>query len=188
MLSPSPTFLSPPPPRGFLLFGCCSVISDSLQPPWTAACQASLSFTISWSLFKFMSIESVMPSNYPILCCPFSSCLQSFPAWGSFPRSQLFPSGGHSIGVSPLASDLLMNIQDRFPLGLTGFISLKSKGLSRVFSNTTVQKHRFFGVQRMVQLLYGPTLTSIHDHGKNCSFDCTDLCRQSNASAFKYTV
>ena len=78
---------------------------------------------------------------------PFSSCPQSLPAWGSFPMSQLFASGGQSIGVSPSASVLPMNTQDWSPLGWTGWISLQSKGLSRVFSNTTVQKHQFFGVQ-----------------------------------------
>ena len=78
---------------------------------------------------------------------PFSSCPQSFPASGCFPMSQFFTSGGQSIGVSASASVLLMNIQDWFPLGWTGWISLQSKGLSRVFSNTTVQKHQFFGTQ-----------------------------------------
>ena len=78
---------------------------------------------------------------------PFSSRLQSFPASGSFPMSQFFPSGGQSIGVSASASVLPMNIQDWFPLGLTGLISLQSKGLLRVFSNTTVQKQQFFGTQ-----------------------------------------
>ena len=78
---------------------------------------------------------------------PFSSCLQSFPASGSFPVSQFFASGGQSIGVSASASVFLMNIQDWFPLGWTGLISLQSKGLLRVFSNTTVQKHQFFGAQ-----------------------------------------
>ena len=78
---------------------------------------------------------------------PFSSCLQSFPASGSFPMNQFFASGGHSIGVSASASVLQVNIQDWFPLGWTGWISLQSKGLSRVFSNTTVQKHQFFGAQ-----------------------------------------
>ena len=78
---------------------------------------------------------------------PFSSCFQSFPASGSFPKSWLFASSGQSIGVSASASVLPMNIQDGFPLGLTGWISLQSKGLSRVFSNTTVQKHQFFGAQ-----------------------------------------
>ena len=86
---------------------------------------------------------------------PFFSCPQSFPALGSFPMSRLFASRGQSIGTSASASVLLMNIQDWFPLGLTRLISLESKGLSRVFSNTTVQKHQFFSTQ-----LYGPTLTS----------------------------
>ena len=93
---------------------------------------------------------------------PFSSCLQSFPASGSFQISQLFSSGGQSIGVSASTSVLPMNTQGWSPLGWTGWISLKSKGLSRVFCNTTVQKHQFFGTQ----ILYSPTLTSIHDHGK----------------------
>ena len=78
---------------------------------------------------------------------PFSSCPQSFPASGSFPMTQLFTSGGQSIGVSASTSVLLMNTQDWSPLGWTGWISLQSKGLSRVFSNTTVQKHQFFGTQ-----------------------------------------
>ena len=78
---------------------------------------------------------------------PFSSCSQSFPASGSFPMSQLFTRGGQSIGVSASASVLPMNTQDWSPLGWTGWISLQSKGLSRVFSNTIVQKHQFFGTQ-----------------------------------------
>ena len=78
---------------------------------------------------------------------PFSSRLQSFPASGPFPISQFFTSSGQSIGASASASVLPMNIQDRFPLGLTGLISLKSKGLSRVFSNTTLRKHQFFSAQ-----------------------------------------
>ena len=113
----------------------------------TAAHQASLSFTISWSLLKLMSMESVMPSNQLILCRPFSFCLQSFPASGSFPVSQLFTSGGQSIGASASASILPMNIQGWFPLGLTGLISLLSKGFSRIFSSTTVPKHQIFSVQ-----------------------------------------
>ena len=101
---------------------------------------------------------------------PFSSCLQSFPASGSFLMSWLFfdhSSGGQSITASASSSVLPMNIQDWFPLGWTGWISLQSKGLSRVFSNTTVQKHQFFGAQ----LLYGLTLTPIHDYWNNHSFN-----------------
>ena len=78
---------------------------------------------------------------------PFSSCLQSFPASGSFPMSQFFTSGGQSIGVSASASVLPMNSQDWSPLGWTGWISLLSKGLSKIFANTTIQKHQFFGTQ-----------------------------------------
>ena len=115
--------------------------------PWTSAHQASLSF-----LFPGVGSNSCPSGRW---CHPtissspalFSFCLQSFPASGSFPMSQLFASGGQSIGASALSSVLPMNSQDWFPLGLTGLISLQSKGLSRVFSNTTVQKHRFFGAQ-----------------------------------------
>ena len=114
-----------------------SVMSDS-STPWTAAHQASLSIINSRNLLKLMSIESVMPSNHLILCCPFFSCLQSFPASGSLPMSQFFASSGQSVGVSAVASVLPMNIQDLFPLGWIGWISLQSKGLSRVFSNTIV--------------------------------------------------
>ena len=78
---------------------------------------------------------------------PFSSCLQSFPASGTFPMNQFFASDGQRIGASALASFLAMNIQDWFPLGWIGWISLQSKGLSGVFSNTTVQKHQFFSSQ-----------------------------------------
>ena len=83
----------------------------------------------------------------PSSVIPFSSCPQSLPASGSFPMSQLFAWGGHNIGVSASASVPPMNTQDWSPLGWTGWISLQSKGLSRVFSNTTVQKHQFFGAQ-----------------------------------------
>ena len=117
--------------------------------PWTLAYQASLSFTISLSFLKLLSIESIMPSKHLILCHPppFSSCLQSFPASGSFPVGSLFTSGGQSIGVSASVSVLPMNIQGWFPLGLTSLISLQSKGLSRVFSSTTIWKHQLFGAQ-----------------------------------------
>ena len=97
---------------------------------------------------------------------PFSSCLQSFPASGSFPVSQFFACGGQNIGVLASISVLPINIQDWSPLGWTGWISLQARGFSRVFSNTTVQKHQFFGAQ-----LYSPTLTSIHDYWENHSLD-----------------
>ena len=98
--------------------------------PWTTARQASLSITNSWSLLKLMSVKLVMPSNHLIPCHPFSSCLQYFPTSGSFPVSQFFASGGQSIGVSASASILPRNIEDWFPLGSTGFISLQSQELS----------------------------------------------------------
>ena len=291
---------------GKILHFCCSVAQSCLilcDSVWTAALQASLSFTNSQCLLKFMSIVLVMPSNYLILwlqsfpesgsfpmshlfassgqkywnfsfsitppsvyselisfrtdwfdllavqdtltslfqhhssvqfshsvvsnslwpyglqhtrppcpsptprvysnscpsslwchpiisssTVPFSSCFQSFRASGSFPVSQFFASGGQSNGVSASASVLPMNIQDWFPLGWTGWISLQSKGLSRVFSNTTVQKphhkvHKNHTTKTTqfknstpqlesinssaLRLLHGPTLTSVHDHWKN---------------------
>ena len=94
-----------------------------------------------------MCIESVMPSTISSFVVPFSSCPQSLPATGSFPTSQLFAWGGQNIGVSALASVLPMNTQDWSLLGWTGCISLQSKGLSRVFSNTIVQKHQFFSAK-----------------------------------------
>ena len=127
-----------------LLFFSGYVVSDTATP-WAAARQASLSINNSWSLLKAMSTESAMPSQHLILCHTFSSHLQSFPASGSFPVSHLFTWGGHSIGAS--ASVLPMNLQGWSPWGWTGWISLQSKRLPRVFSNTTVQKHQFFGAQ-----------------------------------------
>ena len=111
---------------------------------WTEACQASLSFIISQSLLKLMSIELVMPISVSFIVS-FSFCLQSLPASGSFLMSWFFTSGGQSIGAS--ASVPPINIQDWFPLGWTGLTFLQSKGLSRVFSSTTVQKHQFFDTQ-----------------------------------------
>ena len=111
---------------------------------------------------------------------PFSSCPQPLLASGSFPMSQFFVWGGQSIGVSASASVLPMNTQDWSPLGWTGRISLQSKGLSRVFSNNTVQSISSLALS----FLHSPTLTSTHDHGKNHRFHQTDLCWQSNVSAF----
>ena len=127
--------------------------------PWTAARQASLTITNSWSLLKLMSIASVIPSNHLILCRPLLLPPSIFPSIRVFSNES---SGGQSIGVSTSASVLPMNIQDWFPLGCTGWISLQSKGLSNIFSNTTVQKHQFFSAQ-----LSNPYRTT----GKNHSFD-----------------
>ena len=123
-----------------------SVVSDSLWPPWTAASQSSMSITNSQSLLKLMS-ELVTPSNHLILYRHLLLLIQYFPASGSFPMSQFFASCGQSIGVSASASVLPMNNQGWFPLRLTDWISLLSKGLLRVFSNTTVLKHQLFSTQ-----------------------------------------
>ena len=131
---------------------CSSVQSVShvrlFATPWTAAHQASLS--INQLLEPAQThvhrvCDAFQPSHSLIIL--FSSCLQSFPTSGSFPTSQFFASGCQSIRVSASASVLPMNIQKWFPLGLTGLISLQSKRLLRVFSNTTVQKHQFFSTQ-----------------------------------------
>ena len=122
-------------------------MSDSLQPhglqhtrlPSVSPTPRACSNSCPSSRWCHLTISSS--------CVLFSSCLQAFPASGSFPMSQLLASGGQSTGASASASVLPMNIQDWFPLELTGWISLQSKRLSRVFSNTTVQKHQFFRAQ-----------------------------------------
>jgi len=126
--------------RSVQLLSCVRLFAT----PWTAARHVSLSIINSQSPPKPMSIESVMPYNHLILCRPPFSCRQFFPASGSFQMSQLFASGGQSIGVSASISVLPMNTQDWTPLR---WISLQYKGLSRVFSNTTVQKLQFFSTQ-----------------------------------------
>ena len=135
-----------------------SVAQSNCVTPWTAGHEASLSITNSQNLVKLMSTESVIPSISSSVI-PFSSCLQSFPASRSLLMSQFFASGGQNIGVSASTSVLPMTIQDWFPLGLTGWISLQSKGLSRVFSNTTVQNHQFFGAFFIVQLSHPYMIT-----------------------------
>ena len=115
-------------------------------------------------------------STFSSSVIPFSSCLQFSPASGSFPMSQFFASGGRSVGASASTSVLPINIQDWFPLGLTGLIFLQSKGLSRPQLkriNTSV-----------LSFLYDSPLTSVHDYWKNQSFDYVGLCWQSNVSAF----
>ena len=171
------------------LFSVCQsssfVVIQSLGPlwlsvtPWTAAHQASLSFTISQSLLKLMSIELVMSSSHLILCHPLLLPPSIFPSMGSFSMSQSFALGGQSIGASASASVLPMNTHDWSPLGWTGWISLQSKGLSRVFSTP-----QFKSINSLaVSLLYGPALTSIHDYWKNHNFDNSDLCQPTNVSA-----
>ena len=133
------------------------------ETPWAAACQASLSFTNSQSLLKLMSVELVMPS---ISSCvvPFSSRLQSFPASGSFPISQFFASGGQSTGAS--ASVLPKNTQSWFSFRIDWFDLLVVQGTLK-----SLLHHHSSKLSLVLNFLYGPTLTSIHDYCKNHSFD-----------------
>ena len=136
---------------------CDPMNCSTPRPPWPSPAPGVYpnSCPLSWWCRPTIS-SSVVPF-----------CSQSYPASGSFPVSQLFTSSGHTIGVSASTSVLPVNTQDWSPLGWTGWISLQSKRLSKVFSNTTVQKRQFFGPQ----LSYSPTLTSIHDYWKNHSLD-----------------
>ena len=131
----------------YLAISSVAQLCLTLCDPMIAARQASLSITNSRSSFRLTSIESVIPSAILSSVVPFSSCPQSLPASESFPMSQLFACGGQSTGVSALALFLLKKFQGRSPSEWTSWISLQSTGLSRVFSNTTVQKHQFFGAQ-----------------------------------------
>ena len=141
--------------------------------PWIAARQASLSITNSCSPPKLMTIEWVMPSNHLILCCPLSSCLQSFPSSESFQMSQFFTSGGQSIGISASASVLPMNIQDWSPLGWTGWISQESLLGTGRDSQESSPTPQFKSINfSALSFLYSPAwLTSIHDSWKNHSLD-----------------
>ena len=154
--------------------------------PWTAALQASLFLTFSQSLPNFMSTEPVMPSNHLIFCHPLLLLPSIFPSIRLFSielavciRWPEYGSFSFSISTSPFNE-----YSELIPFRWTGWLSLLSKGLSRVFSSTTVQKHQFFGTLTP----FGPTLTSIHDCWKDHSLDYTDLCQQSDVSAFQYTV
>ena len=148
-----------------------SVMSNFLQPH---AHQASLSSNSSWSLLKPMSIELVMPSNHLIsLSSPSPPTFNLSQHQGSFQMSQFFTSGGQSIWV--LASVLPMNIQDWVPLEWTGWISLQSKGLLRVFSTPQFKSFN----SSMLSFLYSPAFTPIRDYWKNHSFDYMVLCWQS---------
>ena len=137
---------------------------------------------ISQSLLKLMSIESVMPANHLILCRPLLLLPSVFLSIRVFSNESAlcirWPKYWGSASVLP------MTIQDRFPLGWTGLISLQSKGLSRTFSSTTIRKHQFFSAQPSLW----STLTSIQDYWKNHNFDYMDICQKSDGSAFQYTV
>ena len=147
----------------------CSIAKSCLTlcDPVDCNIPVFLSCTISGSLLKLRSSESVLLSNHLIHLAPCSSCPQSFSASGSFPVSWLFASGGQSTVASASASVLPVNIQSWFPFRLSGLIFLLSKGLSRVFSSTTVRRHQFL----VLSLLSGPALTSVHDYWKIHSLD-----------------
>ena len=159
----------------------CSVVSNSLQPHEPQYARPPRPSPIPGVYSKSCPLSQWCHPAISSSVVPFSSCPQSLPASRSFPMSQHFTWGGQSIGVSASASVCPMNTQDWSPLGWAGLISLQSKGLSRVFSNTiTVQKHQFFSTQLSSQ----SNSHIIHDHWKNHSCDQTDLCWQSNISAF----
>ena len=149
--------------------------------PLTAECQVPLFSTISRGLLKFMSFELVTLSKYLIFFHPLLLLPSIFPSTREFTMSWLFTSDGQGIGASASASVLPMNIQGWFPLGLSGLITLKSKGLSRVFSNTTMWEHQFFGIQ-------SSSYSNSHIHTwlleKKHSFNYTDLCQQNDVSAY----
>ena len=148
-----------------------------LATSWTEAHQASLSFIISWSLLKFMFLESVKIISSASL---FSFCLLSFSASGSFLMSWLFTSGDQNIGASASSSVLSMNIQSWFPLGLIGFIPLMSKGLSRVFPITTILQHSAFF---MVQLSHQCMTT-----GKNKQTNIALTIKTSKVWSFSFSI
>ena len=174
--------------RSYVFLAISSVQSLShvwlFATPWIAARQASLSITNSWSSLKLMSIESVMPSAISSSVVPSSSCPQSLPASESFPRSQLFAWGGQSTRVSASASFLPKNT--RADLLQNGLVGSPCSPRDSQESSPTPQ---FKSINSSVlSFLHSPTLTSIHDHWKNHSLDLTDLCWQSNVSAFEYAV
>jgi len=144
-----------------------TVMSDSLQPCGLQHARPPCPSPIPRVYLNSCPLSGWCHPTISFSFIPFSSCLQSFPASRSFQMSQFFTSGGQRIGVSASASVLPMNIQDWFPLGWTGWISLQSRGFSGVFSNTTVQKHQSL----VLSFLYDPPLTSVHDYWKNHSFD-----------------
>ena len=150
-----------------LQFSSVAQSYPTLCNTWIAAHQASQSITNSRSSLRLTSIESVMPSSHLILCRPLLLLPQSLPASESFPMRQLFVWRGQSTGISALASDLPKKSHGWSSSEWTGWISLQSKGLSRVFSNTTVQKHQFFPAQPSLQ----SNSHSIHFYWKNHSFD-----------------
>ena len=149
--------------------------------PWTAACQASMSITNSWSLLKLISIQLAMPSKYLILCHSLLLRLQYFPASGSFPMGQFFTS------VAKLLELLLQHQKQMLMMNYLGLISFRTDWFDLLEVQGTLQgllqHHSSKASSSMLSFLYGATLISIHDCWKNHSLDQTDLCQQSNVSA-----
>ena len=145
--------------------------------PWNAARQTSLSFNISQSLCKLIFIESMMPSNHLILCSPLLLLPSVFPSIRVFSNESALCK---SIGASASASVLQMNIQDWFPLKLTGLISLQFQG---TLKSSPIPLFKSIS-SLVLSFLYGPTLTFMHDYQKNHSFGYTEICQQSNVSTF----
>ena len=158
----------------------CSVVSNSLRPHGLQHARPPCASTIPRVFSNSFPSSQWCHPTISSSVVPFSSHFQSFSASGSFQVSQLFTSGGQSIGVSPSTSVLPMNIQDWFPLGWTGWISFQSKGFQEPSPTPQFKSIR----SSALSFLYGPTLTSIYDYWKNHSFDWMDLCWQSNVSAF----
>ena len=156
------------------------VMSDSFWPHGQQHARLPR-FSLSQCLLKLMSIESVMPSNHLVLCYLFLLVPSILPSTRVFSNRSALCTRWPKYWSSASASVLLMNTQGWFPLGLTGLISLQSRGLSQVFSSTTIWKHQFF---LALSLPYDPTLTSVHGYWTNRSFDYMDLCWQSDVSAF----
>ena len=157
-------------------YDCCCYWVAQLCLTLCSPMNCSMSgFSVLYYLLEFAQThvhgvsDAIQPSQSSV--APFTSCSQSFPASGSFPKSWLFLSHGQSIEASASASVLLINIQGLFPLGFASLISLLSKELSRVFSSTIIWKHQFFSAQPSLC----PTLTSVHDYWENHSFDYMDL-------------
>ena len=162
-----------------MLFSC-SVESNSLQPHGLQHTRLLCPSLSPGACPNSCSSSQWCHSTISSSAAPFSSCLQSSPATGSFPTSWLFISGGQSIRDSALASVPPMNIQSWFSLGWAGLISLQSRGLLRAFSSTTIRRIN----SSLLSLLYGPVLTSVHDYWKYHSFDYRDFCWQNDVFAF----
>ena len=161
-----------------------SVVSESLWPHGLQHARLPSPSPIPKASSNSCPLSQWCPPTISSSSAPFSSCPQSFPASGSFPVSQLFPSGGQNIGTSASATILPMNIQGWFPLGLSGLIYLQSKGLSRVSPAPQFESIS----SSALSLLHSPNFTAVQDHWKSHNFDYMQLCQQGDVSTFSYTA